>query len=192
MEIAKRLGIKHQLAPMTKEPIVNTTDFLIDVEENDTTRLKARSIKPSNDLNDFRTIEKLEIERTYWHDQGVDWGIVTEFEILKDLADNVKWVHSAMDPAEAPDGLTLEEISFLENELFCEITADPVATLARVGMKLDNRMGLRGGTTLWIVRHLIANQQWEVDMMSKIDTNRPLKVTRAAVDSPAKLGVGAR
>lgn len=184
--IAERLSIRHPYNNKTGEHWVATTDFLIDFEEDGITKLKARSIKSASDLGDARTIEKLEIERTYWHDHGVDWGIVTEVEIPKTLAGNVEWLHSALDPSEAP-GISLEDIPLLEKELYAEITASPAMTIARVGMEIDNRMGLRGGISLWVVRHLIASRQWEVNMMEKIVTNQPLKLIRL-VQTPMAQG----
>ena len=177
LKIAARLGVKHPFDPKAKEPAVVTTDFVIDVECSGIPALKARSTKYSNDLNDLRTLEKLEIERTYWCEQGVEWGIVTECEIPSGLAKNIEWIHSALDPSEGP-GLTAADIAFLEGELFREISEKPTASLAQVGLELDSRSGLRGGTALWVVRHLIATRDWEVDMTNKIIPSHALKVTR--------------
>lgn len=176
--IAERLSIRHPYNNKTDEPWVATTDFLIDYDEDGVTKLKARSIKSVSDLSDTRTIEKLEIERTYWHERGVDWGIVTEGDIPKAFAGNVEWVHTALDPSEAPGKISLDDILLLEKELYDEISANPELTLAQVGMAMDKRLGLKGGICLWIVRHLIASRQWQVNMMEKIVTHQPLKFTR--------------
>lgn len=178
-EIADRLSIKHPFNVKAKEPAVLTTDFLIDVENAGDTVLKARSIKYASDLNDLRTLEKLEIERTYWIEQGVDWGIVTELEVPLDLAKNIEWLHSALDPSEAP-GLSPKDISFLENELYDQLSAKPTEILAHIGMEFDKRLGLRGGTALWVVRHLIASRQWEVEMTGRISPRQSLKIKRTA------------
>ncbi|MDR3579208.1 MAG: TnsA endonuclease N-terminal domain-containing protein [Oryzomonas sp.] len=179
-KIAERLSIWHHQDPKNKEPCDVTTDFLIDVEIDGNHHLIARTVKPSSDLNNSRIIEKFEIERTYWHEQGVDWGIVTEREIPKALARNVEWVHSALDPAEAP-GIKSGYIPFIESALFEELANNPSASVAQVGMEIDSRLGLRGGTALWVVKHLIASRQWEVDMMTRIEPHQPLAVVRAGV-----------
>jgi len=179
LKIAERLSIKHPFDSKAKEPAVVTTDFVIDVGTGYTKAIKARSTKYSDDLNDIRTIEKLEIERTYWHEQGVDWGIVTECEIPLGLASNVEWVHSAQDSSEAP-GVAPANIPFLENALFDEITANPGLSLAHIALEIDKRLGLKGGTALWGVKHLVASRQWDVDMMTKILPSQPLKVARVA------------
>ena len=179
-KIAERLSIKHPFNVKAQEPAIVTTDFLIDVTSSSgKIMLKARSTKYASDLNDLRTFEKLEIERTYWCEQGVDWGIVTELDIPKELAKNVEWLHSAFDSSEAP-GITREEMPFLENELHKQMLAEPSVSIAKIGIGFDNRLGLRGGTALWLVRHLIANRQWQVDMMARIAPNKPLKAIRLA------------
>lgn len=186
MKIADRLSIRHPLSPKTGEPWVVTTDFLIDVETEGIPKLVARTVKYSGDLNDPRTIEKFEIERTYWCEQGVDWGIVTELDIPRALARNVEWVHSALDPAEA-SGIAPGNIPFVEETLFDELSVNPCATLAQIGMAVDDRLGLRGGTALWVVRHLIASRLWGVDMMEKIIPAQPLKAVRT-VEAGARMG----
>jgi hypothetical protein len=49
----------------------------------------------SEELKNTRTLEKLEIERRYWAEQGVDWRIVTEREISRQTAKNIEWIYSA-------------------------------------------------------------------------------------------------
>lgn len=49
----------------------------------------------ASELENTRTIEKLEIERRYWAKQGVDWRIVTENEISRQKAKNIEWLYTA-------------------------------------------------------------------------------------------------
>lgn len=179
-KIAERLSIRHPHIPKTGEDTVMTTDFLIDVEDDGDIRMVARTVKYASDLNDARTVEKLEIERTYWTEQGVDWGIVTEFEIPKSLAHNADWLHSSTAPEDAP-GFDPTYIAYLEDQLFSEIITAPDNSLAKACLSIDARFGLKGGASLWVAKHLIATRQWEVDMMVKIDPSRPLIVSRSAL-----------
>jgi hypothetical protein len=94
IEIAYRLGIKPPTDPKTQLPIVMTTDFFIDIVVDGKIQRRARSIKLVKDLTD-RTLEKAQIERVYWEERGIDWGILTELDINHQLSDNVKWVHKA-------------------------------------------------------------------------------------------------
>ena len=84
--IAEELGIKHPTVRKTNEPYVMTTDFLLTVDKGDGFVELARTIKMKDELLDERVIEKFEIERVYWERRGIDWGIVTELEIPKQMA----------------------------------------------------------------------------------------------------------
>ena len=61
-EIAKHIGVQPPTIPTTKELSVLTTDFVITVVDGEQSRDIARTIKYAKDLEDIRTIEKLEIE----------------------------------------------------------------------------------------------------------------------------------
>lgn len=80
-DIAERLGINYPIDSKTKEAVVMISDFLIDVQVNHHVELRARAIRSMNELSSKRNIERLEIERTYWKEQGADWGIVVESEL---------------------------------------------------------------------------------------------------------------
>jgi len=92
--IAKELGIKHSTDPKSNESIVMTTDFLVTINIDGKDVDIARTIKFKDDLNNKRVLEKFEVERRYWEKQGIDWGIVTEEEIIKDLAQNISYIHT--------------------------------------------------------------------------------------------------
>ena len=55
-----------------------TTDFLITVGNVIHSDNVARTIKYRDKLESVRVMEKFEIERIYWANHDVDWGIVTE------------------------------------------------------------------------------------------------------------------
>ena len=92
--IADQLGIKHPRDTGTQVPLVMSTDLLVDIVRDGKQVLLARAVKPSEKLSDRRVIEKLEIERRYWAEQGIDWSIVTERDIPKTFARNIGWVHT--------------------------------------------------------------------------------------------------
>jgi hypothetical protein len=71
-----------------------TTDFRVTVKQGTKTVEQARAIQSVKDLQSQRNLEKLEIERCYWKQRGIDWGIVTERDIPNIVAENVKVVAS--------------------------------------------------------------------------------------------------
>jgi hypothetical protein len=166
LEIAYRLGIKPPTDPKTQLPIVMTTDFLIDVVIDGKIQKRARTIKLSNDLSN-RTLEKLQIERIFWEERGVDWGIVTELDINQQLSDNVKWLHNAKDIGSIP-AITEEILVEIVYMLKC-MSFQNYRSLAEIGSALDKSFNLPTGAGLRSIRHLIANRRWIVDM------NQPLK-----------------
>jgi hypothetical protein len=171
LRIAERLSIKHP--PANKDPDVMTTDYIIDVRRGDRIYRFVRTLKYAAELNDDRVIEKLEIDRTYWTEQGVDWGIVTELDIPKDLAKNLLWLRKSIHLEDLP-GIDLSDVSYYENALFSIITSKPTWSLANVGKEVDTRLCLEAGTGLSLVKHFIATRIWEVDMMKEIMPAQPL------------------
>jgi hypothetical protein len=91
--IAASIGVRYPKYPKTTLPYVMTTDFLLTVREsNGSFKSVARTVKYRANLEGKeakRTIEKLEIERRFWLNQGIDWKIVTEEFFTPDLIKNL-------------------------------------------------------------------------------------------------------
>jgi hypothetical protein len=162
--IAEQCGYNHPVDPHTREPNVMTTDFVVTISgtENMGVIDQARTVKPSDKLQEKRTLEKLEIERIYWKLKGVDWGIVTEQESPKVLVKNIGLLH---------DCFTIEDLSPLSELLISQITniltqgvIQGKASLIDLTSSCDHRLGLEPGNSIRVVRHLIANRKWLVDM----------------------------
>ena len=173
LSIADRLKIKHPIDSMTNMPGVMTTSFLIDVLSEGQSIQKARSLTSSRQLGSPRLIALKEIERTYWTERGVDWGIVTELDIPIVLTKNISWIYKALKPESVPS-LTAGSLSQIETALFAEIKCNPGKPLAHAALAVDGRLGLEAGSSLFIVKHLIATRQWKVDMCKEISTAQPL------------------
>ncbi|WP_225218982.1 TnsA endonuclease N-terminal domain-containing protein [Fictibacillus norfolkensis] len=89
-EIAKQLGIKH--AHVDGVPVVMTTDFLITLRTSQGLIDIVRTVKPASKLTK-RTLELFEIERRFFVEQGIDWGIVTEQRMPDIFISNVEWMY---------------------------------------------------------------------------------------------------
>ena len=178
LEIADRLRIKHPVHPRTKQPIVMTTDFLVDIKTDEWIVNWARTVKPSEKLASARVIEKFEIERTYWSEQGIDWGIVTEREIGKygAMPMNVQSLHRAWHMNELPLQ-SIEQLHKIEEELFEKLSAHNLSPARSAGM-VDDQLGLRPGCSLAALKHFIARKLWGVDMTKKLDFCRQIFVKR--------------
>lgn len=172
--IAEKFGVKHPIDPKTKHPIVMTTDMLLTMQNEEDVKFIAHSIKPKSKLNK-RVLEKLEIEKAFFKDAGIGWSLITEHQINKDLVRNVEWLHSA----KFLDGsLSLEQIQETESILFDAIQKQD-RPLAKATLELDVKFGFQQGTCMSMIRYLIANRLWNVDMNKKIDpVLQPLHVIR--------------
>nr|WP_236690859.1 TnsA endonuclease N-terminal domain-containing protein [Lysinibacillus xylanilyticus] len=93
--MAEDLGINHPIDKKTNTPIVMTTDCFLTMREGTSIVYKARTLKLEKDLNDERIIEKFEIERAYWEQQGIEWAIVTEKELPTAFLNNLKFLRDA-------------------------------------------------------------------------------------------------
>lgn len=178
LEIANRLHIKHPTHPKTKDPIVMTSDFLVDVMGDGRRVQKVRTVKPSHELDSKRVIEKFEIERTYWAEHGIDWGIVTEHEVHKHnmLARNVDILRNAWRRDRLPE-ISYDELLGVEEVLYGELTSRDI-TAVKAGFYADKKLGIKPGSSLAVLKHLIARKVWKVDMFKRLDFNIPMLVER--------------
>jgi hypothetical protein len=172
LAIAEACGVKHPKDPRTKQPIVMTTDFLVTICVDGKDIDEARTVKYAKDLDSPRVLEKLEIERRYWEARNVDWKIVTEQQVSKVLARNVEWVH--------PYRL-LEEFSTLSETVTAKVMGALTKAVSLKNRPLrditfdtDRRLRLEAGTSLTLVRHLIATRRWLVDMRKPIRPGKRL------------------
>jgi hypothetical protein len=165
--IAEKLGISHPTDPKTGEPIVMTTDFLITMNKLNV----ARTVKPENELNDDRTIQKLEIERRYWKERNIDWGIVTEKEIPKVIVRNIAWFEDEYDNADIVQmGTVLTE--HLESTLLKHLQSEH--PINRATALCDEALGLVAGTGLAFFRYMLARKYWRIDLSEPINPHSPI------------------
>ncbi len=182
LAIAEQCGIRHPTDPKTQEPVVMTTDFFITVPQSIEVIEQARALKTAKDLQSERTLEKLEIERRYWHNRNIDWGIVTEQEIPQALTKNIDWLH-AFFRIEDLSPLSESEISRIATALTLRMAQGNVV-LTDLTAECDDKLGLQPGTALSVSRHLIANRRWLVDMNKPIQPSKSLVLlTTPSVES---------
>jgi hypothetical protein len=165
--IAEDKEIKHPTDPKTQVPIVMTTDFLITISNSEGTKHIARTIKPSKELENERTIEKFEVERSYWESRGIDWGIVTEKELPRELIENVEWLHSSYFKIENLPTAALKTYA----EQMKSFIKRSNTSIIEVVTEFDQKYQLETGMGLEILKHLIARKELAVDINKKIYTH---------------------
>lgn len=179
LRIAQRLGFAHPRHPRTKELIVMTTDVVPTVASPQGSADQGRTFKPASELKKERTRQKLAIEREYWYERGVDWAVVTEVDIPAAFVENVKWVHAHRRLSEF-SSLSEDNIAMIARTL-TDMIRESSRPLSRVTADCDAELSLPIGTALAVARHLIATQQWMVDMHTLIDPAEPLRLMHTAL-----------
>lgn len=91
VEIAEKANIRYPYDAKSGFPYVMTSDFVIETSNG----IAAVAVKPTNELENLRVREKLEIERRYWASSSIRWSIVTEREINQTKARNIEWLSQA-------------------------------------------------------------------------------------------------
>ena len=167
--IAATLGIKHPKPPFGKDFVTTmTSDFRITTADG---RDVVRTVKKSGELRKRRTIEKLEVERYYWENQGIDWGIVIAEEIPKTFVRNIHWVHPHLRFDPSPSWSEPYELIVAH---FTTLVRERDAPLVRLAKEVDTSYRLEKGSALALARHLIASRKWKINMELRINPSEPL------------------
>jgi hypothetical protein len=94
--IAKEFGIRHpQIAGIHQ---VMSSDFLVDTADKNLPKFVLQ-VKPSADLEDKRTIEKLEIECRYWREKEIPFFVVSEKSFSQTIHKNLSWLYPNQETA---------------------------------------------------------------------------------------------
>lgn len=80
IQICSDFGYIHPRIQGTNQLHVMSTDFVVCVDDG-RRKLLAYAVKPSSDLENERTLEKLKIEQEYWKRKNIHWEIITEQHI---------------------------------------------------------------------------------------------------------------
>lgn len=158
LRIAQEADIGYPKDRISGFPYILTSDFMITTSSGHL----IRTIKMSDELQNIRTIEKLEIERRYWKLRGIDWKVVTEKEIPVQKAKNIEWIYTSR-PPDVDHHLLKGAIQ--EMLRLYDSTTIPVA---RITSLLEKKYSLPIGAGLSIYKHLLATRRIVVNMDSKI------------------------
>lgn len=155
----------------TNEPYVITTNFLLTLKDPEgKERYVARTIKNTSELKRKITWEKLEIERRYWSQQGVDWKVITEKQLPRQLAKNIEWVRETLLEGNE-EGFDKEEMSI---QLLKELYDNGDQPLKHVLHIFEKTESLKNGSALLLFRYLLAKKELRVDMNQVLDFSLPV------------------
>lgn len=168
--IASRLGIPHP-SPYGTD-IVMTTDFLITQQTPSGPRLVAWTAKYEQELSKPRVREKLAIEEAYYQSlpTPVPFHIVTERSVPDTLVDNLEYLRGTLHPT-AMEGYSRQTIDDVDTRLRPILGCGSLGALCG---ECDAQLNLEPGSSLRIVRYLIATRRWPVDLTVPIAPDRTL------------------
>ena len=152
----------------TGEQLVITTNFLITIKEADGTKgYIARAVKNCSELSRNITIEKLEIERRYWEAKNIDFKVITDKELNRQLCKNIQWVRETLlDSSEVVDVIkTTSEL------LYSTLLNNQEIVVKEVLKEFEKSNNLDKGIALYMFRYLLAVKKIKTDMTKSIDFN---------------------
>ncbi|WP_407671304.1 TnsA endonuclease N-terminal domain-containing protein [Paraburkholderia phymatum] len=86
------MGVAHPKDPHTGVLLYQTTDLLLTRGRGDDVAYTAWAVKDLGQLDNARAMAKLEIERCYWRNLGVDWYLVVNEGLNGFRALNLDWL----------------------------------------------------------------------------------------------------
>jgi hypothetical protein len=166
--IAVDMGIPHPRDVKTQIDIVMTTDFVLDVQSGSKLLIVAWAIKPEDQLNSARVLEKLEIERRYWERRRVNWRIATEREMPFQRAQNLRYFNEmrSLEGIEAPHPNYWPDRC---KQFLSMIKAYPNDTFGEMRERLAAIHAFGESDLLTVFRHLTANKLVTVNMDISFD-----------------------
>lgn len=151
----------------TNVPHVFTTTFYVTkVNAKGEPYYEARVVKSSSELDKPATIERLQIIYSYFNKKEIDFGIVTEKDINKQMALNIGWFMMAFDLSDFPEINTIQH--YLKVDLY-KLFQMPGMTFNRGFTRLEKTYQLPEGSGLTLFKHLLATKQLVMNLNNPIE-----------------------
>ena len=162
VRIAAQSGIRHPKDNVSGYPYILTCDFMVTTNDG----LKARTLKTASELDNPRTLEKLEIERRYWALQKVDWKIITEHEITHQKAKNIEWLYTALGYGEVV-GASSELMQ--AQHMMLQMLHGTEYSILEAARIVECEMTLPAGTGLQLFKHLALSKAIHMDLSCPLE-----------------------
>jgi hypothetical protein len=171
--IAAEMGVPHPVDNESRVELVQTTDLLIDVERNGRIVEIAVAVKTAVDLENQRTVEKLEIERRCALEEGRLWYLVTERECPEQRVKNLRWAHE-MHSLERLDAPHPDYWRDRCKQVLSTLRSARAGTVAMVFEALEAKHGFLVGECVTAFRHLVSTKAVGIDMDSPFRDAMPV------------------
>ncbi len=181
LRIAADMKIKHPADPRSRNPVPVTTDLVVTKREEQRTFRLARAVKEVSAIDLAlaqtrrelvsigRTLQKLELERRYWAELGVNWDLLTEQHLSKVRKVNIEFMMGVTLDPERPDGYWRRAMRAVNDA----IAAGENRTLDAIARTLDADGVLARRDFVVCLRWLCAKRVVSFDMDRKFELSRP-------------------
>ena len=173
-EVARSLGIRHPAYPGTNVPTVMTVDFMVTRIRDGQTLHEAYNAKRTEEAEDARSLEKLEIQRAVSALLEQPHHLVFHSDIPEQRIKNLEWIReSVVRPSEGEPspGFWSEMTARLASSLSL---ADQTLSLAEFASDFDAMHGVQAGTGLRAARILMFQRVVSADLASPSLVDEPL------------------
>ncbi|MEZ8772953.1 transposase [Vibrio lentus] len=179
LKISKSLDIEHPKHPITKDPVIMTTDFLLTCSDGQRVWYEAVCVKPREKLSDNRTAEKLDVERVWWELLGVPFHIFCLSELNQIKSRNIQWITDAK----------RKKYSSTPNEF-----RDVAKRLLTIGtMQLNeicetfsHELGISQDDALVLLKSLLADKEVTVDLSRPIVLSGMIEIMEIKIDGNSR------
>ncbi len=145
-----------------------TTDFLVDTQNG----LIARAVKPKEFLNDPKVQWKFAIEKGYWESQGIEWAVVTEDSLNRDLYMNYQWLNYG-EPLELL--IPKAQVRINAKKAFCELYLHSKIAFPELVEQFEVIGGFPTGTSIQIYKELIRENRIQVNLSEPVNLFNPVR-----------------
>lgn len=172
LDIASDLKIDHPRASRSC-PLIMSTDLRLSINSNGRTHFKIWTTKYTDELRDWRTLEKLRIDEAYWSsEKDHTWELKTESGLPKDFVANLDWLRPMTKPGALFD---VSEYQILQAEAaMLPVIRRCTSSMSEIGHWCDSYLKLSPGSAQLIMRYLLATRRWRTDLRTAINPLRPL------------------
>lgn len=172
--IARSLGIAHPYYPRTQIPAVMTVDFLATLERGEEVSFVAYNAKTAGEAEEERSLLKLEIQREYFHQLGIEHHVVFDCHIPRQNVANIGDIREA--PLR-PDELEPRQGYFTDlcQRMLHDMPAQPpTLSLEAYCSEFDARYGCIPGVGIRVARILMFERLLVPDLGSPALNREPL------------------
>jgi hypothetical protein len=149
-----------------------TTDFVQSIHNRHRTLYVPASVKSHAELQNPRSLDELEIERRYWAVRKTSLTLITEDDLYPSLIKNIAWVHPYRDRNDFTD---LDDLPLsLLASILINALEEGAGSLRSITRYYDRYLDVPRGTSLSVIRHLLANRIIRINMLKPITLDEPL------------------